>query len=252
MHNEESLAVPVPPEMNMTTAALPTETLISRLTVGGVQAKANLDEFVAQIELLPYLEAEPSKLVTWPGHPTTICKIQAGIWQTDPLVESKNGKLVFPDPARHYDVHFELQVLQWRARMALYLHYETNPYFSEVKLRSRAEHASVEQYYQRRNEFIHELTKRVEVPGFKISPGTVQVGKAEYDFAGKTVGEVSAWLQPVIDEVACSVNGALFKVDLRRRIANALGPVDSNSAAPGSGGVGPTTTASVLSGTSQV
>lgn len=86
--------------------------------------------------------------------------------------------------------------------MALYLHYETNPYYSEVKLRSRAEQAAVELYYRRRNEFIEELPALGEVPGFKISPGTVQVGKAEYNFTGKTVREGSAWLQPVIDETS--------------------------------------------------
>jgi hypothetical protein len=77
----------------------------------------------------------------------------------------------------------------------------------------------VAQYYQRRDEFIREFTALEPVPGFKISPGTVQVGKAVYDFDGKTPEEVAAWLAPVIDEVACNVNLALFKVDVSRRLA---------------------------------
>jgi catabolite regulation protein CreA len=103
--------------------------------------------------------------------------------------------------------------------MALFLHFETNPYYSEDKLRSRAASASVAQYYQRREELIREFTALEAVPGFKISPGNVQVGKAVYDFTGKTVEEVTAWLQPVIDEVACNVNLALYKVDQKRRLA---------------------------------
>lgn len=148
-----------------------------------------------------------------------IGKVRAGIWQTDPLKGPKDGPLVFPDPGRHFDIHFELQVQQWKARIALFLHYETNPYFSEDKLRSRAVSASVAQYYQRRQEFIREFSALEGVPGFKISPGIVQIGKAVYDFTGKTVKEVTAWLQPVIDEVGCRVNEALHKVDQKRRLA---------------------------------
>jgi|ERR1035441_3159128 hypothetical protein len=229
----------------------PPETLLASLTIGGAQAKANLDKVVAGLGLLPYLEPEPSILMNWPGHPTTICKIRAGIWQTDPLKGTKDGPLVFPDPARHYDIHFELQVQQWKARMALFLHYETNPYYSEDKLRSRAASASVAQYYQRREELIRELSAMDEVPGFKISPGTVQVGKAVYDFTGKTVEEVAAWLQPVIDEVACNVNLALYKVELRRKLAAASNSLFAGIATSVNGTNVPAGTASAVTDATQ-
>jgi hypothetical protein len=87
--------------------------LIRCLTVASTQARANLDELAGGLGLLPYLEAEPSVHMNWPGHPTTICKIRAGIWQTEPLTATKDGLLVFPDPERHFDIHFELQVQQF-------------------------------------------------------------------------------------------------------------------------------------------
>ena len=192
--------------------------LVPQLVGDATKAKAKLNAFVAQLDLLPYLEAEPSQHFNWPGHPTLICKIRAGIWQTERLRETKDGRLTFPDPSQHFDVHFELQVLQRTSHMALYLHYETNPYFSAAKLRSRADGGSLEQYYDLRNDFVREFTALGEVPGFRLSPGIVQIGKAEYDFSGKTVAEVAAWLQPVIDEVACRVNEAFFNVEIRRRI----------------------------------
>jgi hypothetical protein len=207
------------------------DTLISRLTADGADAKAVLDKFLSGLDLLPYLEAEPSDLKRWLGHPTLIGKLRAGIWQTEPLKGSKTGPIFFPNPARHFDVHFELQVQLWKRRMSLFLHYETNPYHSEDKLRSRAASASVAQYYQRRDEFIREFTVLGEVPGFQISPGTVQIGKAVYDFDGKTVEQVAAWLQPVIDEVGCHVNEALHKVDQKRRLAaDAVNGTDTQTA----------------------
>jgi hypothetical protein len=218
--NYDEHSAPSLPTHAEPTAAVPCESLVSRLVVDGPQAKTNLDDFVSGVELLPYLEAEPSILITWPGHPTSICKILAGIWQTEPLVQTKDGQLVFPDPARHFDIHFELQVQQWRKRMALFLHFETRPYFSGVKLKSKTDPSSLEQYLHRRHEFIAEMTALGQLPGFKISTGTVQIGKAVYDFDGKTAEEARAWLQPVIDEVACTVNHALHRVDQRRRAAS--------------------------------
>jgi hypothetical protein len=251
MKFDEQFAASAPPELTAPNAAHPHAPLISCLTVASTQAKANLDDLVGGLGLLPYLEPEPSILMTWPGHPTTICKIRAGIWQTDPLKGTKDGPLVFPDPARHYDIHFELQVQQWKARMALFLHYETNPYYSEDKLRSRAASASVAQYYQRREELIRELSAMDEVPGFKISPGTVQVGKAVYDFTGKTVEEVAAWLQPVIDEVACNVNLALYKVELRRKLAAASNSLFAGIATSVNGTNVPAGTASAVTDATQ-
>ena len=102
--------------------------------------------------------------------------------------------------------------------MALYLHFETRPYFSQVKLKSKADPAALEQYFQFREQFVHEFALHCQVPGFRLSDQVVQIGKAECDFAGMSVAEVSARLQPVIDEVACAVNLTLFKLDERRRL----------------------------------
>jgi hypothetical protein len=189
-----------------------------------------LDTFVARLDLLPYIEAEPAKHFNWPGHPTTVLKIRAGGWRTAPLKGGESGPLIFPSPAEHYDVHFELQVFQWKRRMALYLHYETRPYYSLAKLKARADSSSLTQYYQRRDEFLRELAALGNVPGFPFSPGTVQIGRAEYDFSGRTEDEAVAWLQPVIDEVACRVNEALFNVDRRRRatVAGDSGDTDTS------------------------
>ena len=252
MNFDEQFAASEPPEMTAPGIVQPTETLIGRLTAEGAEPSEILDQFLSGLDLLPYLEAEPSELKRWLGHPTLIGKVRAGIWQTEPLTGPKTGPLSFPNPARHFDVHFELQVQLWKRRMSLFLHFETNPYFSEDKLRMWAPQESVAQYYKFRDEFIREFTALEPVPGFKISPGTVQVGKAVYDFDGKTTEEVSAWLQPVIDEVACNVNLALFKVGLRRRIiAEASAPVDSYSA-PTQGRDVPAITASVVTDTTQV
>lgn len=204
-------------------------TLLARFSGGNANAERNMDEFLAGLDVLPYLNIQPAKTATWPGHPTLIAKIDSGSWTTDPLLDTKDGRLVFPDPARHFDVHFELQVLKWKQRMALYLHYETAPYYSEAKLRARADRACVEQYYQRRSEFIQEFIALEAVPGFKISPGTVQIGKAGYDFNGKTAEEVAAWITPIIDEVACAVNLALFRVDQRRALRAILDEVEAEA-----------------------
>jgi hypothetical protein len=211
MKFDEQFPLPPPPELTAPGIVQPTETLIGRLTAEGAEPSEILDQLLSGLDLLPYLEAEPSELKRWLGHPTLIGKVRASIWQTEPLKGPKTGPLSFPNPSRHFDVHFELQIQLWKRRMALYLHYETHPYFSEDKLRMWAPQESVEQYHQRREEFIREFTALESVPGFKISPGTVQIGKAVYDFDGKTAEEVSAWLQPVIDEVACNVNLALYK-----------------------------------------
>src|ERR1035441_5783599 len=92
---------------------------------------------------------------------------------------------------------------------------------------------SVAQYYKFRDECIREFTALEPVPSFKISPGTVQIGKAVYDFDGKTPEDVAAWLAPVIDDVACNVNLALYKADLRRRLAVAPNLLVNESVPPG-------------------
>jgi hypothetical protein len=251
MNFDEQFAAPAPPEMTAPGMVHPTETLIGRLTADEAKPTEILNEFLSGLDLLPYLEAEPSELKRWLGHPTLIGKIRAGIWQTEPLKGRKTGPLVFPDPARHYDIHFELQIQLWKHQMALYLHHETNAYFSEEKLRMWAPAESVAQYYQRREEFIREFTALEPVPGFKISPGTVQIGKAVYDFDGKTPEEVAAWLAPVIDEVACNVNLALYKVEIRRKLAAASSSLFADSATSVNGTDIPATTDSAPTGNTQ-
>ena len=252
MNFDEQFAASEPPEMTAPGIVQPTETLIGRLTAEGAEPSEILDQFLSGLDLLPYLEAEPSELKRWLGHPTLIGKVRAGIWQTEPLTGPKTGPLSFPNPARHFDVHFELQVQLWKRRMSLFLHFETNPYFSEDKLRMWAPQESVAQYYKFRDEFIREFTALEPVPGFKISPGTVQVGKAVYDFDGKTTEEVSAWLQPVIDEVACNVNLALFKVELRRKLAAASDSMFADSATSVNGTNVPAATTSAPIDTTQI
>jgi hypothetical protein len=251
MKFDEQFPLPPPPEMTAPGIVQPAETLIGRLTAEGAEPSEMLDQFLSGLDVLPYLETEPSELKRWLGHPTLIGKIRAGIWQTEPLKSTKTGPLVFPNPARHYDVHFELQVQLSKSRMALFLHYETNPYFSEDKLRSRSASTSVAQHYQRREEFIRELSAMDAVPGFKISPGSVQIGKAVYDFAGKTAEEVAAWLQPVIDEVACNVNLALYKVELRRKLAAASNSLFAGIATSVNGTNVPAGTASAVTDATQ-
>ena len=252
MKFDEQFPLPPPPEMTAPGIVQPAETLIGRLTAEGAEPSEMLDQFLSGLDVLPYLETEPSELKRWLGHPTLIGKIRAGIWQTEPLKSTKTGPLVFPNPARHYDVHFELQVQLSKSRMSLFLHYETNPYFSEDKLRSRSASTSVAQHYQRREEFIRELSAMDAVPGFKISPGSVQICKAVYDFAGKTAEEVTAWLRPVVDDVACNVNLALYKVDLRRSIAANVPFLADTYIAAVDGADVPATTASALTDTTQV
>ena len=233
MNFDEQFAASAPPETTAPGIVQPTETLIGRLTADGAKPTEILDQFLSGLDLLPYLEAEPSELKRWLGHPTLIGKIRAGIWQTEPLKGPKTGPLIFPNPMRHFDVHFEIQIQLWNRRMSLFLHYETNPYFSEDKLRMWAPQESVAQYYKFRDECIREFTALEPVHSFKISPGTVQIGKAVYDFDGKTPEDVAAWLAPVIDDVACNVNLALYKADLRRRLAVAPNLLVNESVPPG-------------------
>lgn len=231
MNSDEQFAASMPPELVAPGVIHPAETLISRLVLGGSEGKANFDAFVDGLDLVAYMVAEPSQHINWKGHPTTVCKIRAESWQTESLKVTQEQRLVFPNSARHFDVHFELQVLQWKSRMALYLHYETNPYFSEANLKASADQASLAQYYQRREDFIREFTALGEVVGFAVRPGIVQIGRATYDFGGKTVEEVSAWVQPVIEEVACHVNDALDRVDeARRMLAQRQSPIVEDAA----------------------
>jgi hypothetical protein len=177
--------------------------------------KRNLDQFLSGLDLLPYLILHPAILVTWAAHPTLIAQIGTSLWQSEALIKADDGRLLFTDPASHFDIHFEIQVFQWEGKMALYLHYETNPYYSQAKLRAKVDEESLERYFERREQFIDEFERQCQVPGFKVSRSVVQIGKAQYEFRGKTSAEVSAWLTPIIDEVACAVNDTLDKVNLR-------------------------------------
>lgn len=194
-----------------------TESLLAHLTVGGRAAKRNLDDFLATLDILPYLEVEPAKLVTWPAHPTAIAKIRGGRWQTSALAIMADDRLTSSEGEAHFDIHFEVQVLQQQRRMSLHLHYETNPYLSQKKLYEQLEARTLESYMNRRNEFVAEFQSRCDVPGFVVRPSAVQIGKAEYDFRGRDPGEVARWMEKMIDDVACIVNETLYRLDERAR-----------------------------------
>ena len=191
--------------------------LLSHFTEGGDQGNAMLDQFVEQLDLLPYLEREPSEFKNWPGHPTLIAKIAAGNWKTEPLVKTSGGRLIFPDPGRHFDIHFELQAFVGKERLGLYLHYETRRYYSQAKLTAKADPGSLRQYLRFRDEFMDEFALHCQVPGFTLSREVLQIGKADCKFAGMSVAEASCELQRIIDETACAVNLALFRLEERRR-----------------------------------
>jgi hypothetical protein len=53
--------------------------------------------------------------------------------------------------------------------------------------------------------------------GFKLTNRWMLIGSAEYDFNGKTVAEVTAWLVYMIDEVADAINWTMHKLDERTR-----------------------------------
>jgi hypothetical protein len=175
----------------------------------GTQA---LDKFVEELDLPPYLAPEPAVKMGWLGHPTLISKICRGTWQTEALTQTKDRRLTFGDPARHFDIHFEMQVPLWKSTMGVFLHYETNPYFSQAKLKAMANSEDLEQYYRSREAFLDELARQCRVPGFDLSRLPVQIGKARCDFAGRSREEMSSWLREVLEEVAAAVDWTLNSV----------------------------------------
>ena len=202
------------PEVNRLSAS---DVLLLHFTEGGARGEAMLDQFVEQLDLLPYLEKEESEFKNWPGHPTLIAKIAAGNWKTEPLVKTSGGRLIFPDPGRHFDIHFELQAFVGKERLGLYLHYETRRYYSQAKLTAKADPGSLRQYLRFRDEFMDEFALHCQVPGFTLSREVLQIGKADCRFAQMSVAEASFELQRIIDETACAVNLALFRLGERRR-----------------------------------
>lgn len=190
------------------------QSLIANLCVDGKEAKTRLDEFIDGLGLPPYLVPEPAFVMTWPGHSTAICKIAASRWRSGKMTERPDKTLIMPDPSWHFDIHFEVQVIPKLFKVGLYLHYETSPYFSQAKLKSRLDASSLEQYLTVRNAFVHRFSQACRVPGFVVANRPLQIGKVEYDCRGKPFQTGSDELATICMDVAEVVNAVLL--DLQR------------------------------------
>ena len=182
------------------------------------QAKANFDDFVSELPILPYVNALPARIHSYArGCPSLLTKVGNANWTTQRAAKDPEGRLIVTDPAGCQDVHIEIEVKPGLFALEVLVHHETSPFLPESKLRSLVQRDVADEYRRRRKAFVEEFERQCRIPGFKMANRWVLIAKTEYNYRGKTVQQVSAWLRRMIDETADAINWTMLKLDARAR-----------------------------------
>lgn len=201
------------------TANDPGDERFSDLVAGDIHhAKAKFEMFMSGLEILPYLTITQTRIHSYArGCPSVLTKVGNASWTTPPAVRNRDGRFSVADPARFHDVHMEVEAKPGLFLIEVLVHHETSPFLTQDKLRLLVDHEAADRYRRRRNEFGDEFGRQSCVPGFAMANRWMLVGKAVYNYAGKTVTQVSEWLSPTIDSTADAINWTMHKLDARAR-----------------------------------
>jgi hypothetical protein len=209
--------------------------LFSDLFTGSAaEARSAFDRYIPELDILPYLTVMPTTIHSWARHhPMLLTKVTCDNWKTQRARKTAEGFFIVTDPARFHDVHMEVGVQLGKAILELMVHHETSPYVVEAKLSSVVDANTAEKYRRRRKDFIGVFGQQCLPADFRFTNRWMLIGSAEYDFTGKTVSEVSAWLASMIDAVADGINWTMFMLDERaRQVAECEAVVSEPSETP--------------------
>ena len=222
------------------TMSNPGDERFSDLMAGDIHhAKFKFEMFMFGLDILPYLTVTQTRIHSYALHcPSLLAKVGKSDWATPQAARSTGGRLIVADPTLFYDVHMEVAVKPGLFLIEVLVHHETSPFLTEGKLRSLVDHEVAERYRRRRNEFGDEFARQCCVPAFVMVNRWMLVGKAVYNYAGKTVTQASEWLSRTIDSTADAINWTMHKLDARARFI-AECDVDSAEVAEAAGIVSP-------------
>jgi hypothetical protein len=142
-----------------------------------------------------------------------LTKIGNENWTTEPANKTGKGRFEVPDRSRFFDVHMEIGVKLGTTKLVVLVHHESSPYIVQAKLNAAVGFEASDRYQSRRKDFIEVFRRECQLADFKFANQWMLIGSAEYDFAGRTIKDVSRWLASMIDEVASAINWTMNKLD---------------------------------------
>ena len=198
---------------------VPQAELFSDLIAGSIaEAKTKFYQLMLQMSILTCLEVMPTRIHSYGRQkPMLLTKVTCNAWQTEQARKTKGGRFIVADPARFHDVHLEIGVKPGLAKLEVLVHHETptKKYIVEHQLNSVVDADTAANYRRHRKEFQEIFEKEYHAPGLEFSNRWMLIGRAEYDYRGKTVGEVSTWLTSRINAVGEAVNSTIIELDGR-------------------------------------
>ena len=111
---------------------------------------------------------------SWHGRKVYLVMITKPEWHPDMMEETPDRTIMTSD--RCYNLHFEVQYNVLKRQMAIYLHYETNPYLTEKDAQHYISESDFKLYQARRGRFI-EYMRESPLQGFVVSEGYNQIGR---------------------------------------------------------------------------
>jgi hypothetical protein len=204
--------------------------LFSDLIAGSIaEVKAKFYQLMLQMSILTCLEVMPTRIHSYGRQkPMLLTKVTCNAWQTEQARKTKGGRYIVADPARFHDVHLEIGVKPGLAKLEVLVHHETptKKYIVEHQLNSVVDGDTAANYRRHRKEFQEIFEKEYHDPGLEFSNRWMLIGRAEYDYRGKTVGEVSTWLTSRINAVGEAVNSTMIELDGRGPFMTGCAPIE--------------------------
>jgi hypothetical protein len=200
------------------TTATQAELFSDLVTENISEAKAKFYQLMLQMSILTCLEVMPTRIHSYGRQkPMLLTKVTCNAWQTEQARKTKGGRFIVADPARFHDVHLEIGVKPGLAKLEVLVHHETptKKYIVEHQLNSVVDADTAANYRRHRKDFQEIFEREYHAPGLEFSNRWMLIGRAEYDYRGKTVGEVSTWLTSRINAVGEAVNSTIIELDGR-------------------------------------
>jgi hypothetical protein len=138
-----------------------------------------------------------------------LAQITKDPWEPEEM--HKVGTKYRLDPATCFSIHIEPQFNTLTGGFAVYLHYETNPYYPETWVRDNVVREDQAAYQQRRARFIDTL-RQAPPPHFGFGGGRNQVGKLSVSLEGKTLQRAQTHLSALFAGLSTAVDRVLVSL----------------------------------------
>lgn len=152
--------------------------------------------FLERIDMPAGVEVLAPFRQSWKGRKTYGAVISKESWRSS-VIDSSGERWTLEPANRH--IHLEPQFNALSSTFNLYIHYETHPYHSVRRLKSRVPSDQYDVYVQRREEFKKRFAQHTP-PRFRVSGRTNQIARAILSLEGRTVAEGAELLTAAMNE----------------------------------------------------